>query len=73
MTRAWLRFAAVVVVLVGACTTNQTTQPSGAGSSSLGVGDQAPNFALPTVDGGKVSLSDFKGRPVLLYFSMGPG
>ncbi len=32
------------------------------------VGDPAPDFTLKTLDGEKVSLSDFKGRPVLINF-----
>ena len=31
-------------------------------------GDQAPDFTAPTNGGGKVSLADFKGRHVVLYF-----
>jgi peroxiredoxin len=31
-------------------------------------GKQAPNFTLETVDGKKVSLSDYKGRPVVVNF-----
>lgn len=34
---------------------------------------QAPAFTLPTTAGTNVSLSDFKGRPVLLYFNEGAG
>lgn len=34
----------------------------------LDVGDQAPSFTLPDQDGRKVSLEDFRGQPVLLYF-----
>jgi peroxiredoxin Q/BCP len=30
--------------------------------------DGAPDFNLPDQDGKKVSLSDFKGRKVLLFF-----
>jgi thioredoxin-dependent peroxiredoxin len=30
-------------------------------------GDNAPNFSAPT-NGGKVSLADFKGKSVILYF-----
>jgi cytochrome oxidase Cu insertion factor (SCO1/SenC/PrrC family) len=30
--------------------------------------DKAPDFNLPDQEGGKVSLSDFKGRKVLLFF-----
>lgn len=39
----------------------------------LSVGDQAPNFELPTTDGSIISLSDFYGQPVLLYFHMAMG
>lgn len=31
-------------------------------------GDMAPEFCLPTADGGTVSLHDLKGRKVVLYF-----
>ena len=31
-------------------------------------GQKAPSFTLPSRTGGKVSLSDFKGRPVVVYF-----
>ncbi|SDM39715.1 peroxiredoxin Q/BCP [Halogranum gelatinilyticum] len=34
----------------------------------LSVGDTAPNFELPDQDGESVSLSDFRGRPVIVYF-----
>lgn len=33
-----------------------------------GPGDKAPAFALPRDGGGKVSLEDFKGRNLVLYF-----
>lgn len=35
---------------------------------SLTEGDKAPAFSLPTDGGGKVSLADFKGRTLVLYF-----
>jgi cytochrome c biogenesis protein CcmG/thiol:disulfide interchange protein DsbE len=35
---------------------------------SAKVGEVAPNFSLPTLDGGHVELSDFRGRPVVLNF-----
>ncbi|ODS01730.1 alkyl hydroperoxide reductase [Methyloceanibacter superfactus] len=35
---------------------------------SVDVGDKAPSFTLPADGGGKVSLKDFKGKTVVLYF-----
>jgi thioredoxin-dependent peroxiredoxin len=35
---------------------------------TLKVGDRAPDFTLATQGGNKMSLSDFKGKPVVLYF-----
>ena len=34
----------------------------------LAVGDKAPNFKLPADDGGTVTLADFKGRKLVVYF-----
>ena len=34
----------------------------------LKAGDVAPDFSVATSGGGKVSLADFKGKPVILYF-----
>jgi len=31
-------------------------------------GDVAPNFTVATSGGGKISLADYLGRPVILYF-----
>src|ERR1700739_1976895 len=36
--------------------------------SELAVGQKAPPFALSRDDGGKVSLNDFKGRKLVIYF-----
>ena len=63
--------AVLLAVPLVECSGQQSNQtPSGGGAQ---VGQTAPDFALPSADGGKVALSDFKGKPVLLYFSMGPG
>ena len=35
---------------------------------SVEIGDQAPDFTLPTDGGGTVSLKALQGRPVVLYF-----
>jgi peroxiredoxin Q/BCP len=37
-------------------------------ATALAVGDAAPEFTLPRDGGGEVSLSDFKGEIVVLYF-----
>src|SRR5215211_6194938 len=34
----------------------------------LGVGDKAPGFKLPRDGGGSVSLADFQGKKLVLYF-----
>lgn len=34
----------------------------------LSPGDEAPLFSLPDQDGNTVSLSDFRGRKLLVYF-----
>ena len=34
----------------------------------LKVGDKAPDFSLPSDSGADVSLKDFKGHPLVLYF-----
>jgi thioredoxin-dependent peroxiredoxin len=36
--------------------------------ASLKVGDLAPAFALPAAGGTTISLSDFRGKKVILYF-----
>ncbi len=38
---------------------------------SLGVGDQAPDFTLPGTGGREYSLTEFRGRPVVLVFYPG--
>ncbi len=44
----------------------------GGQSTQVGLqrGDAAPNFTLRTADGRRVSLSDYRGRPVMLNFWM---
>jgi peroxiredoxin Q/BCP len=38
---------------------------------TVGVGDRAPDFALPATGGTTVSLSDYRGHPVVLVFYPG--
>ena len=35
---------------------------------SVNIGDKAPDFTMPTDGGGSVTLSQLKGKPVVLYF-----
>lgn len=44
------------------------TTPAAGGSVKLAVGDMAPDFDLPTADGGRVSLADLRGTPALIWF-----
>ncbi|MCJ0903152.1 thioredoxin-dependent thiol peroxidase [Rhodococcus sp. ARC_M6] len=37
-------------------------------NSRLSAGDIAPDFTLPDADGNEVSLSDYRGRKVIVYF-----
>ncbi|MFI6919220.1 thioredoxin-dependent thiol peroxidase [Nonomuraea spiralis] len=44
--------------------------------TKLAPGDAAPEFTLPTADGGTVTLDDLRGKRVILYFypaAMTPG
>ena len=36
--------------------------------SSIKVGDEVPNFTLPSLDGKPVSLTDFKGKRLAVFF-----
>jgi cytochrome oxidase Cu insertion factor (SCO1/SenC/PrrC family) len=58
------------VALLGACSGGGASQSA----RTVRVGDRAPGFTLPSGQGSRVSLNDFRGhKPTLLYFSMGPG
>ena len=39
-----------------------------AATHGLAIGDQAPNFTLPSSSGKSVTLSDLRGKNVVLYF-----
>jgi peroxiredoxin len=45
-----------------------SSQASGSSGSAPRVGTSAPDFTLLNLDGESVSLSDFRGRPVLINF-----
>ena len=46
---------------------------SSGGPATAEVGQPAPEFNEPSVDGGQVSLGDYEDQTVLLYFSMADG
>jgi len=71
-SRGWIATTIGFAILAAACTRNAAT-PSRQQEGPIAVGDTAPAFTLKSASGGPVSLSDYAGKPVLLYFSMGPG
>lgn len=54
----------LAAMLISGCAPAQT---------GVSVGDAAPDFNLPSVSGGDVSLADYEGQPVLLFFHMAVG
>jgi peroxiredoxin len=73
---AWRAALVVVVVALGAglIAAYRTAGPQKASSSPDMIAKAAPGFALKTVDGGDVSLSDFRDKKnVLLFFNEGYG
>lgn len=61
VSRQWIAFAAVMVVLGGALAWGALHVEPG-----VEVGDRAPEYAAPDLDGAEIRLSDLRGRPVLL-------
>ena len=56
----------ILVFILAACGgTSSDTQPSDISA--------APDFSLPNALGGEVSLSDYAGQPVFLFFHMAVG
>lgn len=70
--RTWRRVAWAAVVLmaafVGYRVWAQRNPPQTAGPASPLVGQVAPDFTLPTLQGGTVELSRLRGKPVYLNF-----
>ncbi|SFX27366.1 Peroxiredoxin [Thermoactinomyces sp. DSM 45891] len=64
-TRYWVRRLIFVVLIVMVGYTIYQMSSSG---KQPGRGDVAPNFTLTTLDGKKMSLSDLKGKGVMLNF-----
>ncbi|HBY95207.1 MAG: TlpA family protein disulfide reductase [Ardenticatenaceae bacterium] len=67
---SWLQLMLVVLVTGGAWIW-WSRAPDGANAATgvaAQIGFRAPNFSLERLDGGKASLADFRGKPVLLNF-----
>ncbi len=62
-----LLYAVIAGALAAAHLSGQGSQPP---HTPLKVGDMAPDFELPATTGGKVKLSDFRGKSnvVLAFF-----
>jgi cytochrome oxidase Cu insertion factor (SCO1/SenC/PrrC family) len=71
-SRIWIVATIGFATLAAACTRGVAT-PGPEQEGPIAVGDAAPGFTLESASGGPVSLSHYAGKPVLLYFSMGPG
>jgi len=56
----------ILVVILAACSSQQPAESPQTGTS-------APDFTLENALGGQVSLSDYQGTPVLLFFHMAVG
>jgi peroxiredoxin len=72
--RNFLIFASVIVLAIGGWVIWNTLQPSQSqtaatsGSVGISVGDTAPNFSVPTLDGETFTLTDGRGNPAIVFF-----
>ena len=69
MTR-WIAVLLLVLVAGGAWLwwTRPPATAAATTASGAGVGLPAPDFSLPTLDGGEFTLSELRGKPVVLNF-----
>jgi len=68
--------AIVIAIVLAACGGDEDNSPKVVNhddQSRFSLGDEAPAFTLPTADGGTVSLADYEGENVLLFFHMAVG
>lgn len=64
------RRAAMAAALSATAIASASAQAPPAASSTLKVGDKAPDFSLPSTDGGTMHLADYIGKStvVLAFF-----
>ena len=67
MPRALLLIILTLVLLVTGCSAGSTSS-TGSEPSAARVGEPAPDFQFQNSDGQAVSLSDLRGKPVLMNF-----
>ena len=62
----WVSLLLVFAIFLAACggSTN---------ADEIAVGNPAPDFTLTDSDGNTVTLAEYKGQPVLLFFHMAGG
>ncbi len=68
LSRLFVIFIAIYTVLIPSVIWAQSEFSANLGIVEPRTVKQAPDFALQTLDGQTVKLSDFKGKPVLLNF-----
>jgi len=71
-SRGWIATTIGFAMFAAACS-RDAAGPGRQQEGPIALSDRAPAFTLESTSGGPVSLSDYAGKPVLLYFSMGPG
>lgn len=64
-------FRLVFVLLI--LTTMLTACVGTSADGKIALGNQAPDFTLTDSDGNPVTLSEYRGQPVLLFFHMAGG
>jgi len=57
-----------IILASGMLITSCTTESGNPGPATATVGQVAPDFTLQNLEGQSVSLSDFRGKPILLNF-----
>jgi len=71
MRSAWIPLAAASVLLAQFLGPKDGRELPPTDLNRIQVGRPAPDFALPTGDGRMLSLSDFRGKNVVLVFYRG--